>query len=107
MLFQVSLGNCLEAQRRLLSRENRKYEEKKGLFFLLILRIAVGSNAIDRRSVSVACQWRLSEAQQPAIGRTGCVAKRSSRSALSTKSGAARVFTDLIKAIIFQSVGKF
>jgi len=33
-----------------LSRENRRHEEEMSVYFLLMSRIAVGSNALDRRS---------------------------------------------------------
>ena len=41
---------------RLLSRENRRHGKKMSFYFLFMPRIAVGSNAFDRRSVSGACQ---------------------------------------------------
>jgi len=43
---------------RLLSRENRRHGKKMSFYFLFMPRIAVGSNAFDRRSVSGACQVR-------------------------------------------------
>jgi hypothetical protein len=55
------------AERRLLSREHRRYGIERAVFFNSVSRSAVGSNALDRRSVSGACQGRSSEAQQPAI----------------------------------------
>ena len=45
-----------EAIGRLLSRENRRHGKKMVFYFLFMPRIAVGSNALDRRSVSGACQ---------------------------------------------------
>jgi len=64
----VGTVNCLEVARRqkadmiflstgrLLSRENRRHGKKMSFYFLFMPRIAVGSNALDRRSVSGACQ---------------------------------------------------
>ena len=42
------------AYQRLLSRENRRHEKKMSFYFLFMLRIAVGSNALDRRTVTCA-----------------------------------------------------
>ena len=50
-------------------------------YFLFMLRIAVGSNALDRRSVSGGLSSALERSSTAADKRTVCGAKRSSRSA--------------------------
>jgi hypothetical protein len=53
---RIYFSFSLNTERRLLSRENRRHEKEMSFYFLIMLRIAVGSNALDRRSVSGAYQ---------------------------------------------------
>ena len=64
---------------RLLSRENRRHWLKKAIFFQPVLRIAVGSNVLDRWSVSGNLSRTLEELDSRDKW-TVCVAQRSSRS---------------------------
>jgi len=48
----------------LLSRETRRHEKEIAFYFLLMLRIGVGSNGLDKWSVSGTYQGRWSGTQQ-------------------------------------------